>query len=295
MQQVLSRLLTDPTFREAFFGDPVTASGAYDLTPKELCSLAQLHEKRVGTHAFLLAHERVLFALNAFPVAATVLRPLSGELADKFARAFTPVPSQLPRMDLEAPRFAGLVDRLIAAGELGPAYLADVVHCELTIHELVSSEEAWSSAERALALRQAGSSVRSPDTVLASMPVMGRHVALRAFEHDVVHLIDRLRGGEVPETAHRLPTIVLFTRTVAPPAVARARVNGLTRELLGLCDGTRTCPEVAATLAEIVGVGNAGLARFEHRTMAALSRLFETRVLLPGALPGNVVDDYAHK
>jgi hypothetical protein len=282
VQQVVSRVLTDPVFRESFFREPESASVAYPLSERELASLVRLDQARVGASAEMLLRDRVEFALSAFPASALILRPLMAELAPRLAREFPPVPTEDPRLEREGERFATLVLGLLAAGELGPEYLGDVVVFERAMSHLWNSEEAWRSAEELALLARLQPSSPSADDVLASVPRLGEHVTVGVFDYDVVDLTDRLTRGEVPESPPRQPTIIVLTRAVDGSGIRRQRVNGLTRDLLSLCDGTRTGQ---AVVGELAGRASA------ERTVAVLCRLREGGVVGLTAGPESSCDD----
>lgn len=292
VQQVLSRVLTDPGFREAFFREPASVSVEYPLSERELASLAGLDQRRVETCAAMLLRDRVRFALYAFPASAHVLGPLMPELAPRFARRFPPVPTEDARLEREGPRMLTFVRELLAAGELGPAYLGEVMDFEHAVYHLSNSEAAWRSAEEVAALARRHPSWSSEEDVLASVPRTGEHTTVRVFSHDVVELADRLAAGDVPASAPRRPTVLLLTRRVESPRVHRQRVNRLTAELLSLCDGTRTAGAITDELAVRAGARAApARAALARRTVAALVRLREAGVVGLSAGPTDPSSD----
>jgi glycosyltransferase involved in cell wall biosynthesis len=109
----------------------------------------------------------------------------------------------------------------------------------------------------------AGRPVASDDVVDTLKPLRSNHIRVRSFDHDVDAL---LSNG----TVERKATLVCFHRSPNRGRTA-LKINAATRDLLELCDGTRTPQQIAGEqpLSRVVGglqrLYDAGLVAFVTR------------------------------
>jgi hypothetical protein len=239
MQRVLSRILTDKDFQQAFILGDEPRAATYELTERELRSLRDLRWDRVGLHTDLLAHGRLELALKALPLTGLVLHEqLHGQL-DRFCTEYPPIPQPASQMYLEGSRLCDFAIRLLDEGVLEPGWVADVIAYERILLNLVTSAEAAASADRVAELNAAQAGwppADLPDLV----PVTGPHVTIASFGYPLPDLIARLEEGDLPASVLPLeePLFLLFYKRSRGP-VQIVKVNAPTMALAEAC-GTGT-------------------------------------------------------
>jgi len=139
-----------------------------------------------------------------------------------------------------------LVDRMLAEGE-ACRHLADVARFERVELTLLSTAALVESAKAFRRAFEAGAR-STPEEALAARPRMGAHVRVDTFACDVVDLVRRLLESAPLEGLRAEPTLVLFSKAPGFRNMHHLAINGRTRRLLELCDGSRTTAEIAARL-----------------------------------------------
>lgn len=121
-------------------------------------------------------------------------------------------------------------------------------------------------------------------------PLRSSHAEVVELDYDVLPLFTAARTPAGPATApdrspgnghhvERRETIVCFLRA-ANLRRTEVKLTPLVRDLLGLCDGSRSTDQVLETLAERRRLPPAGLPDHRDQAIAALQRLYDHRVLV---------------
>jgi hypothetical protein len=273
MQRVFSRILTDRDFHLAFAAGDESVCAPYDLTERELRSLRGLRWDRVTAHAHLLTHGRLDMGFMALPLTQRLVQDQMHAVLDRFCREFPPVPQAANTPLVEGTRLCEFIGRLVATGELRPAYVADVAEYERNAMVLSTSPEAADSAAAVAASNEwiggwAGE-------LTESVPFAGPHVRVAAFRYPLVELLPLLDKGETPTDVYpaERPLLILFHKVPGIHQVQTIKINSASAELLELCDGERTCREIVDLMIARLGP-NAGTG-----ALMALDRLLATGVL----------------
>jgi hypothetical protein len=274
MQRVLSRILTDRAFQDAFIAgaDP---PASYALSAPELRSLRGLRWDRVSLHTSLLAHGRLELALKALPLTTRLLESQLYERLDRFCAEYPPVPQPGSTLYLEATRISAFALGLLRAGVLQPGWAADVIVYERTLLTLALSEEAGASASRTADLNMEHSQAEPgqfPGNHGDFVPVAGPHAEVISFSYPIPDLIAALQAGGMPGNVQQETTRILFHKAPRAP-VHVVRISTGTVALLEACDGSRT---VAGVLEELSGRFGSGI---DRQALAAMGWLRENNVI----------------
>ncbi|HEY2295252.1 MAG TPA: glycosyltransferase [Thermoanaerobaculia bacterium] len=124
-----------------------------------------------------------------------------------------------------------------------------------------------------------GGRVSSP-AAGALRPLRSRHAEVVELGYDVVPLFN---GGDAQGVEKR-PTIVCFLRA-ANLRRTELKLTPAVRELLELCDGSRTTDQTIETLAERRQLPPAGLPEHRKQVLAALQQLYDHRIVIFAAQP----------
>lgn len=277
MQRVLSRILTDKSFQQAFILGDEPRPATYQLSERELGSLRGLNWDRVGLHSDLLAHSRLELALKALPLTSLLLhQQLHGQL-DRFCADYPPIPLPASQLYLEATRLCDFAIQLIGEGALRPGWAADVVAYERILLRLVHSDEAAASGALVAELNKATLPLVPdwpPVNPCDVVPVAGPHIMIASFSYPLPDVLPMLDNGEIPASVQPLerPLFLLFHKQPRVP-VAIIKVNVPTVTLVDACDGHRTVAAVAARLSRQFGSGTG------QQAVAALGWLRDSGVI----------------
>lgn len=266
MQRALSRILTDQDFQRSFLAGDPAAREAYQLTARERDSLLGMRWDRVRQHSQLLAIGRVELGLKGLPLTQRVLHHRLRDLVERFCAEHPPATCPGGLLIVEANRVCDFVGRLVAGGELEPAYAADIAAYERAVLYLGNDYDCWQSAVRVAELAAA-----TPTDPRHTVPVGGPHLALLPFDHPLPELIARLEAGEVPRSVPRLdrPMWMLLHKLPGEMEVRHVRVNEPTADLVRACDGRRSLARVLEMLESSYGEG------IEPAALSTLDRLVE--------------------
>lgn len=280
MQRLLSRVLTDADFRQAFVDDPQEACGAYVLTSKEVDSLKAIDRVRMESYALMLRDGRVGLGLKAFPVTSRMLPPDFHNFAARYVREFPPVPGAGAPMLLEAMTLYRFIARLVAEGSLDVPYLGDVLEYEKNLF-LLGNDLELAELANACAAENARPPEDFTEVGLRHLrPCKGGHVQVGHFRIDIVELLSRLSNGLKPEACPEEETHILFLKIPHHAGISVSRLNKVTANLIGLCDGERTTAELLAELASNLGIASdAGNAELAVRCVGMLKQLVKSNAI----------------
>jgi hypothetical protein len=191
-QDLLARLYTDAALRERFAADPQAVGREFGLGPEEAARLAELSTAQLRHFAASLVTKRRREVEKQLPLARRALREaVFAELFRRHAAAFHPAGARKHRDDAVA--FAAVLERAARAGEIGPAWVADLVRYEAATLVMGDPSRLW---------------------------------AARRFRHSLVDLVrDGLEGGGAPPSR---TSLVLWFRLAR-----RGRVRRLVLALPG--------------------------------------------------------------
>lgn len=279
MQRVLTRVFTSEEFRQSFLADAEAACGAYDLTARELKSLKALDGERVGNYALILREVRFELALRAFPLTQSLLPDDFHKFAGRYVREYPPTTTTGAAMFREATTLYRFVLKLAEEGELNVPYLRDVMKYEKNLFSVGNRLEASLSANAC----SEANAVLPPDFTERAIghlrPLKGAHVETGSFGYDVLALISQLSRGEEPRLSEER-TYVLFHKVPGDQGVKVSKINAATRDLIGLCDGTRATAEVISELAARREVTSAeGRAELSCRCLKMFRALADANVI----------------
>lgn len=282
MQRVLSKVLTDDDFRQAFADDAQEACGAYTLTAKELGSLKAIDKVRMESYSTLLREGRIGFGLKAFPVTARMLQPVFRRFIPRYVREYPPLPTTGSPLLFEAMSLYRFIARLIGEGSLDVQHLSDVLEYEKTLYFIGNDPKV---AARANACAEENSrlpvELAEDVTVRHLKPLKGDHAEVSRFSLNVIELLPLLDAGQAPEVSPpEEETYVLFLKTPHQPGVNISRINKATANLINLCDGRHTTAELIEELAGEAGLeSDAGRSEQARRCVGLLSRLLKSNVI----------------
>lgn len=131
--------------------------------------------------------------------------------------------------------------------------------------------------------RLCGALVSSP-RARSLRPLRSRHAEVVELDYDVVPLFTEARKDPDHQNGNghdveKRPTIVCFLRA-ANLRRTEVKLTPLAREVLDLCDGSRSTDQILETLAERAQVPAADLPRHQERIVNALQQLYNQHVLV---------------
>jgi hypothetical protein len=279
MQRMFSKILTDNRFRSEFIADPERVCGVYDLEASEVKSLVSLDMSVVVKYAMMLQESRVSLALEALPVTKLLLGHDVHAISELYAQDCPPVPASSSPMFNEARMFHQYLINLVDAGELKTKYVREVSTYEMTLFFL-ASDVSCSETARTFARDNDGvADAGLGGEALKLKALKGEHARLVTFRYNIVELMPLIANGESPNVPEQA-THMLFYKIPHEVGVKTNRVNGPTKDLLDLCDGTRPVKSLLSELSGRYGVKTeAARAKLEAGCFAALKHLLQTSVV----------------
>jgi hypothetical protein len=172
--------------------------------------------------------------------------------------------------------FSDFVPRWAAAQGRTDAYLDPVLRFERIQADLLGNEHS-ASAARDCKARLQEHPVTGDRSMDAFYPRLGAQTRLAAYGcniPDVVRLLTT--GGALPELPPGPAVTLLCTREPGKRALRFIRINDQTRDLLQLCDGSRSTGAVIASIARDRGrdVPDEALAQGCRRILVKMADLF---------------------
>lgn len=279
MQRVFSKILTNDRFRSDFIADPERVCSVYDLESSEIKSLVSLDMSVVAKYAMMLKESRVSLALEALPVTSLLLGHDVHAISERYAQECPPVPASSSPMFNEARMFQQYLLGLVDSGELKTKYVREVSTYEMTLFFL-ANDVSCSETAKAFTRDNAGAADADLDgEALKLKPLRGQHARLVTFRYNIVELMPMIANGESPDVPEQA-THMLFYKIPHEVGVKTNRVNGPTKDLLELCDGTRSVESLLSELSGRYGVKTeAAKAKLEAGCLAALRQLVQTSVV----------------
>ena len=128
-QTLLAKLMTDATLRKQFFDDSVSVGLEFGLGPEEATQFARLSAPQAERFASSLRNKRLGEVEKLLPLSRLVLKnPAFSERFYRDAARFGAAGVKKHRDDAVA--FARLAEQAVRAGDVGPAWVADVLRYE---------------------------------------------------------------------------------------------------------------------------------------------------------------------
>ena len=277
MQRVLARVLTDISFREAFWTDSESACAHYSLRPEEFQALALLPIDRIDTFAGMLGNKRLDLALRAFPITRFLLTSdFAHDYCQRYCQENPSVPVAASPMLCEAKSLASFIRRLIGDGELTNRYLREVLDYEYAIFVLGHDPEVSASAEGFARRKRNRDSCGNAVISDADRPMTGIHVQAAESDYDLGPLISQLRNRVIPDCA-AAKTWLLFVKQPHRVDVSLSKINCHTYRLIGLADGNRTIQEICN---EMSTYGLTSDIDLHSRCKSMIARLINLNVLV---------------
>ena len=178
---------------------------------------------------------------------------------------------------VDVERWLACVHAEVAREQGLPAYTEDVATYEGAIAALTLNDDATVDAAT-ISERNAGVGEIAPELHRRLVPVPGGHVRVERFSFNAPGIVmaieecDRLEGKDEPE-----PCAVLLLKKSAEARPQVVMVSEAVCSLLALCDGRRSCAEIAAAL--WTPAANEEAKVFELRVLNALEQLRARNVL----------------
>ena len=250
-QTALARLLVEPELTERFHADPDGTARELGLDDTQIAALKSAGVDRLRSFARGLAGKRFQIQKRVCQVTYRLLElyGLEAKIMVRFVRENPPLEStEFPTRSIrDGVWLTEMLQRMVAAGELDAPYLEDVARFERQMLAVTSFYDTVNSAVEFQKAYEAWPEP-TPEEMLAAMPRRGIHAAVESFSCDVTQIVRQLAAdGDLPELEPQ-PTHLLFSKVPGWRNVRYARINDLTRELLELCDGTRSTREIVARL-----------------------------------------------
>lgn len=237
LQVALTHLLTDAAMRAALRDRPAEVRHRYRLTAEELRLLAELDRARLELTAHAGEAKRIDFLRRGMPMTiGTIERAHRSGTLFEYVRANWTAggPVLTSRVVGECRQFLIYLD--VADLDGLPAWINDMARFELAAAELMASVEASTDGER-----------DRPDTAPGDRVVLGRHVRLLSFTHDIVALrAGEASGGTGPVVA--MPTHLALVKRRARPPLQAYRIGELVAQILRDCVSPRHVDAVSAAL-----------------------------------------------
>jgi hypothetical protein len=252
MQTALAQMCVDASFRRLLRRDPDQALRSFDLSVDEAAAVTTIDTEAVDRYAEALVGKRMALIAKWFPLTIAMLKqttppdrlqPILNGYAHANIRDSAPVGGDWVRSEFE--QFRGYLRGVIARKELAVPYLADVLDFEAT-RQLMSQDPALSRASLdgadAEKVTRAAAAVAAP----WGRPRLGGHVRVLPFDCDIVAVIAQVESGSAGPPVSGEPAWVMFVKKPGLAKVVVQALNPALRDVLELCDGTRTTAEILA-------------------------------------------------
>ncbi len=244
-QAALAHLLVDGSLRKQLELDKTAIQQRFSLSEDEIRTLGSFDRSRLQLMADAVAGKRLQLLRRGLPTTVAILEgnERGRALLQDFLISCVPLLDGDQEMDhnrllADSRRMAEFL--VIRRDNVTPSYLAALSGYEAMRIGLALGIQASLSAAAAL----------TPDHVLSNTctPRIGSHVALRAFEYDVVSIAsEAMREGNKTDLSRRT-TYIALRRQAGSLAVTTYRVGSLAFEALRLCNGSLTVADICASI-----------------------------------------------
>lgn len=271
MQTVIAKICVDYAFRQSFVRNPDEALASCDLTADESESVKALNLEAIQAYADSLVGKKMALVTKWFPLSMAALK--KGLPDRQFRRIVFGYGYHGPRDDSqlggewvrgEFMRFKNYLQGLIVKGEIDVPFFNDVLEFEAA-RQMLSQDPTASKSPHAPASEQTLADAFGDAAQNRTKPRLGKHVSIRRFNCDIVALMsatetDEKSAGPVATD----PTWAMFVKKPGTAKVVVQRISPALRDVLELCDGTRTTAEILASIVSRHGKSD-GLPEHEVR------------------------------
>jgi hypothetical protein len=255
MQTAIAKICVDHAFRKSFLRDPDEALASCDLTRDESEAVKAIDLKALEAYADTLVGKKMALVTKWFPLSMSALK--KGLSERQFRRVVFSYGYQAIRdtgelggewVRGEFMRFKDYLLKLVSRGEIDIPFFSDVLEFEAA-RQMMSQDPGASRSPQAPASEQAIIELLGDAAQKGVKPQLGKHVSVRRFDCDIVALIaatERNDESETPLAAD--PTWAMFVKKPGTSKVVVQRISPAVRDVLELCDGTRTTGEILASI-----------------------------------------------
>ena len=260
MQTVMARLCVDHEFRQAFVIDPDRALEASALTAKEAAQIKAVDIEAVREYAGSLLGKRIGLIRKWLPLSLRVLTkqltaPEVNRILERYGleniRGTDEIGGEWVRGEFQ--RVSEYLRRLVALGEIDVPYLADVLKFEAVKFWMLNDPEVSECARRFTQPDRTQSSFTDECQKNARL-LLGKHACLESFDHNLAELMPLVEKEGAITQLEVKPSYVLFFKKPDAPGVANSTVNLPLKQLIELCDGTRTIDGVVSSISSQLGM-----------------------------------------
>ena len=277
MQTVMARLCVDYEFRQAFAIDPDRALEASALTAREAAQIKATDIEAVREYAGSLLGKRIGLIRKWLPLSLRVLaKHLSAQEANRILerygleniRGTDEIGGEWVRAEFQ--RVSEYLTGLVARGEIEVPYFRDVLKFEVVKFWMLND----------LAVNECARCFTKPDRTQSTFTDecqrngklrLGKHACLESFDHNLAELLPLVEKEASMTQLEVNPSYVLFFKRPDAPGVANSTVNLPLKQLIELCDGTRTIDGVVSSISSQLGMTEAVV---RNDCWAALGQLY---------------------
>lgn len=253
-QAALARILVEPDTRQRFMSDPEGVGQELGLGAEQVEAMKSAGLKELDVFAQSLLGKRVGLLAKVCQATYRLLERQGGlhEATHRFAREHPP--RQLPEFPNRTVRdgfwLIDLARRMDADGTVELPHVEDVGRFERIMLTLSSYQEPVDTCNAFAEARQEWPEPTAEE-ILVSYPRLGAHTEIASFAGPVVDVVGALARGE-PLPPEPLPgdepQLILFAKAPGWRNIHTMRIGPRSRDLLELCDGTRTARQLSAHL-----------------------------------------------
>ena len=254
MQTAIARICVDHQFRRSFLRRPAECLASFDLTAEEAEAVKTIDLTAIQVYAESLVLKKMGIVTKWFPLSLAALRKALPadtvrEIVSRYGyetvRDSDAIGGEWVRSEFT--RFQHYLLGLVSTGEIDVPYFTDVLEFEAA-RQMMSHDPTMS---RTL---EGGESVRDAVRTFADpgangvMPLLGPHVRVRPFTCDIVAVISRTEDDSAGAPVADEPTWVMFVKKPGTAKVIAQAISPPLKDILELCDGTRSTSEVLASI-----------------------------------------------
>lgn len=255
MQTAIARICVDHAFRQSFLRDPDEALLSCDLTADESEAVKAIDLQAILTYADSLVGKKMALVTKWFPLSLAALK--KGLPGGQFRRIVFGYGYQGTRDNSEIGgdwvrgefmRFKNYLQDLVSKGEIEIPFFTDVLEFEAA-RQMMSYDPTTSKSREEPASEEATARVFGDAAQKRVKPLLGKHVSVRRFNCDIVALISETEKDEKSETPVTAdPMWAMFVKKPGTSRVVVQTISPPLRDVLELCDGTRTTGEILASI-----------------------------------------------
>jgi hypothetical protein len=258
MQTAIARICVDHAFRQSFLRDPDEALASCDLTADESEAVKAIDLQAIQTYADSLVGKKMALVTKWFPLSLAALK--KGLPGDQFRRIVFGYGYQSTRDNTEIGgewvrgeflRFKHYLQDLVSKGAFDIPFFTDVLEFEAA-RQMMSQDPTASKSREEPPSEEAAARVFGDAAQQWVKPLLGKHVSVRRFNCDIVALISETEKDETSEKSETPVTAEpMWAMFVKKPGTSRVVVQTISlplRDVLELCDGTRTTGEILASI-----------------------------------------------